>query len=275
MQAATLFEGESVSVYRYRCTRGPADRPFTELHRRHSLSYVRRGSFGCRTLGAEHELVAGAVMVGRPGQEYMATHEHHGCGDECLSVKLAPALAEALAASAAWDMACVPPLPELMVLGELAQSAAEGRTGVAVDEAALLFAGRFAEIGGTRSQPRRISPAAKRRAVEAALWLEAHAAEPVGPEDAAREAGLSPFHFLRVFAAVTGATPHQYLLRLRLRRAAALLAGERTPVTEVALDAGFSDLSNFVRTFRRAAGLSPREFRRSARAKRLPASQPS
>ena len=66
MQVTTLFEGEALSVYSYRCNGGPADRPFVEVHGRHSLSYVRRGSFGCRTLGAEHELVAGAVMVGRP-----------------------------------------------------------------------------------------------------------------------------------------------------------------------------------------------------------------
>jgi len=65
MHATTLFEGESLSVFYYRCTSGPADRPFTEVHARHSMSYVRSGSFGYRTQGALHELVAGAVLVGR------------------------------------------------------------------------------------------------------------------------------------------------------------------------------------------------------------------
>ena len=92
MQATTLFESASLSVYDYRCTRGPGDRPFAEMHQRHSVSYVRSGSFGCRTLGRAWDFVAGAVMVGRPGQEYMATHEHHACGDECLSVKLSAEL---------------------------------------------------------------------------------------------------------------------------------------------------------------------------------------
>jgi AraC-like DNA-binding protein len=101
--------------------------------------------------------------------------------------------------------------------------------------------------------------------VEAALWLEAHLAEPVRLEDAAREAGLSPFHFLRVFAKIVGVTPHQYVLRLRLREAARLLAEASRSITDIALDSGFADLSNFVRTFRRAAGVSPREFRRNAR----------
>src|SRR3954462_10648412 len=129
MQATTLFEGESLSVYRLRCDAGPADRPFVEVHRRHSLSLVRSGSFGCRTLGRMHELVAGAVMVGCPDWEYPATHEHHGCGDECLSVKLAPALAESIG-RAVWDLARIPPLPELMVLGARAHAASDG-----IDEA--------------------------------------------------------------------------------------------------------------------------------------------
>ena len=61
MQVTTLYAGKALSVYAYRCSAGPADKPFVEVHRTHSLSYVRRGSFGCRTLGSEHELVAGAV----------------------------------------------------------------------------------------------------------------------------------------------------------------------------------------------------------------------
>ena len=102
----------------------------------------------------------------------------------------------------------------------------------------------------------------RQRAVEAALWLEANAAEPVGLEHAARYAGLSAFHFLRLFSKVTGVTPHQYLVRTRLRRAARLLSQEDLSITAVALDCGFADLSNFVRTFRRASGMSPGKFRK-------------
>jgi AraC-like DNA-binding protein len=67
---------------------------------------------------------------------------------------------------------------------------------------------------------------------------------------------------------VLGVTPHQYLLRSRLRHAARLLADDDRPVTQIALDVGFADLSNFVRTFHRAAGVPPRAFRRAARGDR-------
>ena len=63
-------------------------------------------------------------------------------------------------------------------------------------------------------------------------------------------------------------TPHQYLIRSRLRRAARLLADATRPIGEIAFDVGFGDLSNFVRTFHRAAGVSPRRFRQAARGDR-------
>ncbi len=269
MQAAALLESDALSAYAFRCTAGPADRPFAEMHARHSLSYVRRGSFGCLSEGRRHDLVAGALFVGRPGQEYVATHEHHGCGDECLSFKFSPAFADSLGKTKAWETVSVPPVAELMVLGELAQAAAGGRSGVGLDEAGTLLAHRFlAVVDGKRERKFEIHVGERRRAVEVALWLEENAAAPVGLEDAARRAGLSPFHFLRVFKRVTGVTPHQYLVRRRLARAATLLAEGTLPVTEVALESGFADLSNFVRTFGRAAGVSPKRFRHAARGER-------
>jgi AraC-like DNA-binding protein len=80
----------------------------------------------------------------------------------------------------------------------------------------------------------------------------------------ARIAGLSRYHFLRTFKAVTGITPHQWLLRARLRDAARRLATSRDPVTEIALDVGFEDLSNFIRSFRSEFGVSPSRYRATA-----------
>jgi AraC-like DNA-binding protein len=159
----------------------------------------------------------------------------------------------------------VPPLPELMVWGELAQAAAEGNSDAGLDELGVLFAARFVEVvSGQQRKPPEVSARDRRRAVEAALWLDAHSHEPIDLEGAARQMGLSSFHFLRLFAKVVGVTPHQYLLRSRLRHAARLLADDARPITDVAFDVGFGDISNFVRTFHRAAGVSPRSFRRAA-----------
>lgn len=268
--STTLRSGRSMAIVDYRCDAGPADKPFMERHGGHSLSYVRRGSFGYRLRGRIYELVAGSVLVGHPGDEYMCTHEHHEGGDECLSFHLTPELAETIGTgSLLWRTGCVPPVPQLMVLGELAQAAAEGRSDIALDEAGLLFAARFAALVAARvPAPTASSTRDRRRAVAAALWLDAHAHEPIGLDDAAHVAGISAFHFLRLFAGVLGVTPHQYLIRSRLRRAARLLADATRPITDVALEVGFADLSNFVRSFHRAAGVSPGRFRRAARGDR-------
>jgi AraC family transcriptional regulator len=153
----------------------------------------------------------------------------------------------------------------LMVVGELAQAAADGRSDIGLDEAGVLLTTRFAEIAcGRKRRAPHVQARDRRRAVEAALWIDAHAHQPIDLERAAATSGLSAFHFLRVFHKVLGVTPHQYLVRSRLRRAAALLADDARSITDVAYDVGFADLSNFVRTFHRAAGVSPRGFRRMA-----------
>jgi AraC-like DNA-binding protein len=269
MTATPLLQRQSIAVSDFRCSAGPGDTPFVERHRSHSVSYVRKGSFGCRSRGRCFELVAGSILVGHPGDEYVCSHDHV-CGDECLSFFLSPELVDAIGDRAeVWRIGAAPPLPELMVLGELAQAAAEGRSDIGLDEVGALFASRFVEVvsGGTRA-PAVTNARDRRRAVETALWIDAHSHQEIDLEHAAAQAELSPFHFLRLFSGVLGVTPHQYLVRSRLRHAARLLADHDRPITDVAYDVGFGDLSNFVRTFHRAAGVSPRRFREASRGMR-------
>ena len=157
MTATTLLERKSISVSDFRCSAGPGDKPFAEQHRCHSISYVRKGSFGLRCRGKFSELVAGSVLIGHPGDEYTCTHDHV-CGDECLSFFLGPELMETVGDSAAiWQVGCAPPLPELVVLGELAQSAADGSSDIGLDEIGQVLASRFVDRKSTRlnsSHPR-------------------------------------------------------------------------------------------------------------------------
>lgn len=267
MITATELLSGAIRVVDYRCSAGPAEQPFTELHTGHSVSYVRKGTFGYRVRGASYELVAGSVLVGHPGDEFMCTHDHHVCGDECLAFHLSPGFVELVGGDqATWRTGGLPPLPELMVLGELAQAVASGRSDAGLDEVGLWFASRFVDVvAGRTLAPQPTTERDRRRAVEAAMWIAAHSHEDIDLDRAAGEVALSPFHFLRLFSRVLGVTPHQYLVRSRLRHAAWLLADSDSPVTNVALEVGFADLSNFVRSFHRAAGVSPRGFRQAAR----------
>jgi len=273
MLVTTELQTDPIRVASYRCDAGPDAQPFAELHEGYSVSYVRKGSFGYRTRGQAYELVAGSVLVGCPGDEYVCTHDHHVCGDECLAFHLSPGFVDLIGGDRkTWRTGGLPPLAELVVIGELAQAAADGHSDVGLDELGMWFASRFVEVVSDRAKSGSAStavPRDRRRAVDAAMWIDAHSQHDIGLDGAAAETGLSSFHFLRLFSQVLGVTPHQYLVRSRLRHAARLLADDGSrPVTEVALDVGFADLSNFVRTFRRAAGVSPGGFRKAARGDR-------
>ncbi|MGH6751651.1 MAG: helix-turn-helix transcriptional regulator [Bradyrhizobium sp.] len=269
MNRTTLLERRRISVSDFRCTAGPGAKPFAEQYACHSISYVRKGSFGCHSRGRFHELVAGSILVGHPGDEYTCTHDHV-CGDECLSFFLDPELVEAIGdRTEVWRIGSVPPLPELMVLGELAQTAADGNSDIGLDEVGHLMAGRFVDaVAGRAPKPMNAAMRDRRRAVETALWIDAHSHRQIDLDDAAAQAGISPFHFLRLFSDVLGVTPHQYLVRSRLRHAARRLADDDSAITDIAYDVGFGDLSNFVRTFHRAAGASPLKFRQASRGDR-------
>jgi len=96
-----------------------------------------------------------------------------------------------------------------------------------------------------------------------AAWLSA-IANPDGLPDPASTTAGSPFQFIRRIRRELGATPHQYLLRSRVRRARSLL-DQPGPITGVALEAGFYDQSHLDRWFKRIVGLTPRDYRRARR----------
>lgn len=86
----------------------------------------------------------------------------------------------------------------------------------------------------------------------------------VSIHEVAREASMSPYHFIRRFAAAFGETPHQFRTRQRLSNAQRLLARGHS-VTEVCLELGFASLGSFSSLFSRQIGISPAAYQRSLR----------
>lgn len=92
-------------------------------------------------------------------------------------------------------------------------------------------------------------------------FIDAHLADDVGLTALAEVAGLSPFHFARVFRQQTGISPYQHVIRRRVEQATRLLSGGALPIAEVARICGFSSQSHFTAAFTRAVGVSPARFR--------------
>ena len=101
-----------------------------------------------------------------------------------------------------------------------------------------------------------------RRLCRARDLVHERSAEPLTVARLARAAGVSRYHFLRLFRDAFGETPHQYLMDVRLERARKLLAADAASVTDVCLEVGFSSLGSFSTLFARRVGAPPSAFRR-------------
>jgi AraC family transcriptional regulator len=93
-------------------------------------------------------------------------------------------------------------------------------------------------------------------------WMAEHVAENFDLARLAAQAGLSKFHFQRLFKSATGISPSRYHITLRMSEARRLLRETKMSVVDVALRVGYADPSHFARLFRRETGLSPSNYRR-------------
>lgn len=98
----------------------------------------------------------------------------------------------------------------------------------------------------------------------AMAFIHAHYTEPIEREAIAGHIGISADYLTDCFHQELGLTPIIYLRRYRIRQACELLRTTDLPITQVALNVGFSDGAHFARTFQRETGLTPKAYRRQA-----------
>jgi AraC-like DNA-binding protein len=97
--------------------------------------------------------------------------------------------------------------------------------------------------------------------------------EPLSVRAVARASGLSPFHFIRLFKAIFGETPHQYRSRAQIEKAKHLLILTDLSITDVCMAVGFSSVGSFSTLFLHRVGMAPSEFQRRYRLASLPERQ--
>jgi len=276
-----VVAGPGWAVHDVLCTFGPHDRPFEEQHAGACIAMVVAGSFDYRADAGRELMTPGSLLLGNTGECFECGHRH-GAGDRCLSVSYAPDYFERLAADVGMRSADlnarrvrVPPLRALSPLIAEACAGATGATQTAWDEFVVMLAATTLRAAGqsqgegTRRESQPASAAAWSRVAETVRMID-HAPDATHTlDELARGACMSEFHFLRTFQRVTGVTPHQYLLRTRLRAAALRLADDPAKIVDIALDCGFNDVSNFNHAFRAEFGVSPRVYRANAQGMQL------
>jgi AraC-like DNA-binding protein len=262
----TLSRGREWWVSEYLCTAGPGDTAFEERHDEVAIAAVIGGTFTYRADGGSAVLFPGALLLGNAGTCYQCGHEHSR-GDHCISFQAATEYFAEVAASVAGSSRFRFPAPMLPATPRLLPWLVriEARTSLAALDADETAAGLIEAVIGVMSdqtpKPVRVSPRDGRRIGEALRYLELHVADALDLDTLAGVAIMSKYHFLRTFRHIVGMTPYQFLLDLRMRRTAVRLATSAAPVSAIAFESGFGDLSTFNARFRRTFGMSPTAFR--------------
>ena len=265
-----LAAGDGWRASRIQCGAGPDDAPFEETHEWVSVVAVLDGSFVYRSAHGRELMTPGSVLLGNQGACFCCSHEH-GRGDLCVAFHFAPAAIEEMASSlrpvrwSGFRRHRVPPLDRLVPLLDAVRAASAAPDPLLIEETAQRLGGAALRLVEDADVPAS-TPGEERRVAAALDMIAWRHAEPLSLASLAEAAGLSRYHFLRVFRRVVGVTPYAYVLGRRLAAAAERLRSGDETVLDVALGCGFSDLSEFTRRFRSRFGLPPGRFRDSRRA---------
>jgi AraC family transcriptional regulator len=253
----------------YVCDRHARSPVSEHAHARSAIAVVLGGTFHVRGSAGEALLGPGALLL----KNTSTTHEYRHVedrGDRSVTFEFTETFIEGVRDSfgihrhrgRAFDHLAIPPATTTAAAVALTERALRSGDAHELEDAALAVAaaGFTTDWRGSR-QRADPSLAQTRRVAHVLRYVDAHSAEDCSIAALAEVAGFSPFHFARVFQALTGQTPRQHVIAVRLRAAATALLATRTPVTQIAFDAGFGDVSHFTTSFRRAFGVSPRRYR--------------
>jgi len=233
------------------------------FHPLNGLAVMLEGSFDLGMDGRTLACPPGVVVIEPAGESH--TNQMDRGGAHVLALQINPRDSDLREASGgALDRPCQ--LRDLAILACAWRIAGELKRADAVSRLAIEGLGleMIAEVSRRRmGDPAKGSaPAWLRRARE---MMHAHFLEPLGAAAIAREAGVHPVHLARVFRRHTGVSLGTYMRELRLERAAARLADSEDPISDIALECGFTDQAHFTRAFRSRTGTTPNRYRRVAR----------
>jgi len=228
------------------------------------IGAVVAGTFDYAGRHGRARATPGTVLLGNAGEAFDCRHLDGGGNRRAVVAFSGDLLAEVAndcgLAEATFAASALTPSRETAPLYGAVRRAAGG---LRLGEEAVIDLAASALTLGRKSRAHTPTGAERRRIRDVVRHLDVAYAEPCELESLAAMGQVSRFHFIRLFRAVTGESPRQYLIGARLRAAADRLTDTAEPVTHIAFDVGFNDISHFNATFRRAFGLSPTAWRKT------------
>lgn len=250
----------------------PHEDPDHEVADRWTIAFVLAGTFELEIAGRTVPMRPGSLFVPRPGVHFRCRHHAHCPDDVCLSVTLAPDVAEpeADAWTATGWVAREVPTPRLAWTGVRLHRAVDAGDALAREHWSLAALGalRADATGRGARGPYAPRPHDLDAVVAACEAIDQAPGQRRTIASLARDVGRTAPALQRAFGRYAGTTPLAYLISRRLHLATRLLDAGAT-VSDACYTAGFENLSHFCRTFRRATGSQPSRWQRQpAREKR-------
>lgn len=277
MKLADIHILHSSDVYRvidFKCHCEVCSVTGPEYNDSFTLSFIRRGFFEYRSFKREDEVHAGRILLSKPGYEH--TTRHIDNQPDTVTIFdftrsfYEETIVEQYGSRLPWILQnkdlhslMVNSTPELEYLHRriFEKISAGSCHALEIDEMVFRLLEKLMELLGMAQTPANVPDRLKQlhlnTAEKARDYLLTRFREPVSLQQLAAHCLVSPFHFSRIFKAITGESPHQYLNAVRLTHAKLMLEETYASVSAIAYDCGFNSPEHFVTAFRKMYGIRP------------------
>lgn len=241
------------------------------------ISFIRKGNFLFHTFRNSFDSFNGCILVTKPGYEHSVTH-CHSIPDECTIIEFRQDFFDQLLLQ--YDLKIsgffrnddqhsillkATPETEFLHWSIISSLFEERYSKMKIDGLVLELADQiihgildYQPVKQLQDELKKNHLATIERAKE---FLALNYQKDISLSDIASQAYVSPFHFSRIFKTFTAASPHQYLMQLRLKNAELLLKNTDLPIGDISFSSGFNSMQYFVSAFRQKYNQAPSQFR--------------
>ncbi|MBC9931558.1 helix-turn-helix domain-containing protein [Chitinophaga qingshengii] len=271
-----IYQSPICEVHNFLCQCQDCNVSAREHHDKFSIAFIRQGNFIYKVFRNDLDAFHGLFLISKPGYEHRVGHVHD-MPDQCTIFSFPAANTEHLEAQGeelAWFLKN-PDLHALLIKATPEMEYLHHRIFNLLQQphfprlcAEQLMLELFSLVlsGGQQKMITPLTDRQKRHHLPlistVKTFISENISEDISLPQLADISHLSPFHFNRLFKQMTGITPYNYLLQVRLKEAHLQLRHSRQSITHVAFETGFNSLEHFSAAYKKQYGLSPSQSRR-------------